>query len=109
MRDRKKSKREDNAKENTPMKIRIKFFAYFRELFLGKERDVELEQGTTVGELLTFLCQSEEQRKEIFEDNALKSHVVVMRNGTHVHSLKGLMTEMADGDTIALFPLIGGG
>jgi molybdopterin synthase sulfur carrier subunit len=91
------------------MRIRIKFFAYFRELFQGKERDVELEQGTTVGELLTLLCHSNEQRKEIFDGNSLKSAVVVMRNGTHVHSLKGLKTEMNDGDTIALFPLIGGG
>ncbi len=91
------------------MKIRIKFFAYFRELFQGKERDVELEQGTTVRELLTLLCHSEEQRKEIFDSNALKSTVVVMRNGTNVHSLNGLKTEVNEDDTIALFPLIGGG
>jgi molybdopterin synthase sulfur carrier subunit len=91
------------------MKIRIKFFAYFRELFQGKERDIELEKGATVGGLLTLLCHSDEQRKEIFDGNALKSAVVVMRNGTHIHSLNGLKTEMNDGDTIALFPLIGGG
>ena len=91
------------------MKIRIKFFAYFRELFQGKERDLELEKGTTIGELLALLCHSDDQQNEIFDGNTLKSTVVVMRNGTHVHSLKGLKTEMNDGDTIALFPLIGGG
>jgi molybdopterin synthase sulfur carrier subunit len=91
------------------MKIRIKFFAYFRELFQGKERNIELKKGTTIMELLTLLCHSEEQQKEIFDGNALKSTVVVMRNGTNVHSLNGLKTEVNEGDTIALFPLIGGG
>jgi molybdopterin synthase sulfur carrier subunit len=91
------------------MKIRIKYFAYFREVFQDKERDVELEKGTTVGELLRLLCHSDEQRKEIFDGNSLKPAIVVMRNGTHIHSLNGLMTEMNDGDTLALFPLMGGG
>lgn len=109
MKGRKNSRSEDEVNDSVWMKIRIKFFAFFRELFQGKERDIELKKGTTVGGLLTLLCHSEEQRKEIFDGNALKSTVVVMRNGTHVHSLKGLKTDMNDGDTIALFPLIGGG
>ncbi len=109
MKGRKNSRSEDETNDSVRMKIRIKFFAYFRELFQDKERDIELEKETTVGGLLTLLCHSDEQRKEIFDGNFLKSAVVVMRNGTHIHSLNGLMTEMNDGDTIALFPLIGGG
>lgn len=91
------------------MKVRVKFFAYFRELFQGKEQEIELNKGTTVGQLLNLLCQSVECRKEIFDNSKLKPAVVVMKNGTHIHNLNGLETQIDDSDTIAIFPLMGGG
>lgn len=91
------------------MKIRVKFFAHFRALFQGKERELELKKGLTIGELLNLLCKSDECRKEIFAGDALNSAVVVMINGTHIDNLNSLQTEICEGDTLAIFPLIGGG
>ena len=91
------------------MKVIVKFFAYFRELFQGKEREIELLKGSSVGELLNLLCNSVESRKEIFEGEELKPTVVVMKNGTHIHNLTGLETEINDNDSIAIFPFLGGG
>ncbi len=34
------------------MKIKVKFFAYFREIFDGRDKDVVLPEGSTVGDLL---------------------------------------------------------
>jgi len=91
------------------MIIKAKFFAYFRDLFGGRERDVAVAPAATVGEALAVLCDTPARRTEIFAGNALKPHLVVMLNGVPVQSLKGLSTPLAAGDTLAVFPIMGGG
>jgi sulfur-carrier protein len=91
------------------MTIKAKFFAYFRDLFGGRERDVAAAPAATVGEVLAVLCDTPARRAEIFAGAALKPHLVVMLNGVPVQSLKGLSTPLADGDTLAIFPIMGGG
>jgi len=91
------------------MTIKAKFFAYFKDLFGGRERDVDLGAGRTVREALDTLCDSVERRAEIFAGSDLKPHLVVMVNGVHIQSLRGLDTELAPGDTLAIFPFLGGG
>jgi len=91
------------------MTVKAKFFAYFRDLFQGRERDVVVGEGGTVGDALALLCDTPERRGEIFAGAELKPHLVVMVNGVHVRSLRGLATPLAPGDTIAVFPILGGG
>jgi molybdopterin synthase sulfur carrier subunit len=91
------------------MTIKAKFFAYFRDVFLGRERDVAVGESATVGDVLALLCDSPERRREIFAGEELKPHLVVMLNGVHVQSLKGLSTPLSPGDTLAIFPIMGGG
>lgn len=91
------------------MTIKAKFFAYFRDLFDGRERSLTVAAGATVGDALAVLCDTPERRREIFAGGELKPHLVVMLNGVPVHSLKGLSTPLADGDTLAVFPILGGG
>jgi molybdopterin synthase sulfur carrier subunit len=91
------------------MTIKAKFFAYFRDLFGGRDRDLTLVPGATVGEALALLCDTGARRAEIFAGRELKPHLVVMLNGVPVRSLKGLSTPLADGDTLAVFPVLGGG
>ena len=40
------------------MKIKVKFFATFRELFGAELRELELGSGTDIKELLNILCDS---------------------------------------------------
>ncbi|MBE3111062.1 MAG: MoaD/ThiS family protein [Acidobacteria bacterium] len=89
--------------------VKAKFFAYFRDLFEGRERDVAVSEGATVRDALSLLCDTSERRREVFEGGSLKPHLVVMVNGVHVESLRGLETPLAPGDTIAIFPMLGGG
>jgi DNA-directed RNA polymerase subunit N (RpoN/RPB10) len=37
------------------MTVKVRFFAYFRELFGGREKQLELEADTTAGRLLDIL------------------------------------------------------
>jgi MoaD family protein len=91
------------------MTVKTKFFAYFRDLFGGRERDLAVEAGASVGDVLGLLCDTSERRREVFAGEGLKPHIVVMVNGTPVGSLQGLATRLAPGDTLAVFPLMGGG
>ncbi len=91
------------------MRIKVKFFATCRELFQAPERNVEIGGVGTVRTLLDDLCDTPERRREIFAGRRLQPHLVVMVNGVHVQSLKGLDTELSAGDTVAVFPFVAGG
>ena len=91
------------------MTIKAKFFAYFREVFGGREREVALGEGASVAAALAALCDTPARRGEIFAGGALKPHLVIMLNGVPVQSLQGLSTPLAEGDTLAVFPMMGGG
>jgi len=90
------------------MTVRIKFFAHFRELFGAKDKELALAPGTTVKDILDILCDSPERRLLVF-NGELKPHVIVMINGSSILSLKGLATLLEAGDTLAIFPMLGGG
>jgi sulfur-carrier protein len=91
------------------MTVKAKFFAYFRELFGVRERDLEIAAGASVGDALELLCDTPERRREVLAADGLKAHIVVMVNGVPLGSLQGLATPLAPGDTLAVFPMIGGG
>jgi sulfur-carrier protein len=91
------------------MTIKVKFFAYFREIFDAREKDMILSEGATVRGLLEVLADSPRRREELFAGKGLKPLVIVMKNGTSINSLEGLDTSLAEGDTVAVFPFITGG
>jgi molybdopterin synthase sulfur carrier subunit len=91
------------------MRIKAKFFAHFRDLFGGRETDVDLGAGRAVRDALSLLCDTPVRRTEIFHADGLRPHVVVMVNGVHIRTLQGLETELAEGDTLAVFPFLVGG
>jgi MoaD family protein len=91
------------------MKIKARFFASFQDLFGGRGKEIELTEGRTVRDFLNTACDSPPLRLEIFVGAALKPHIVIMVNGVHIQSLRGLETRLSHGDTVAVFPFLGGG
>ena len=91
------------------MIIEVQFFATFREIFDSKSVQIEVGTGATVRDILNLVCNTRERRERVFDNRKLKPHIVVMKNGRHIQHLKGLATELKDGDTISLFPPIAGG
>jgi molybdopterin synthase sulfur carrier subunit len=89
--------------------VRVNFFAYLREAFGGRERDLELAPGAVVADALDRLADTPLRRRELFDDAALKPHLVVVLNGAPIGSLQGAATPLSPGDTLAVFPLVGGG
>jgi molybdopterin converting factor small subunit len=63
------------------------------ELGLGEALSLDLEEGTTVGQLVQQLGLPEDEVKVVFVNG-------ISRDGDHV---------LADGDRVGIFPPVGGG
>lgn len=91
------------------MTIKVKFFAFFREIFDTREKAMTFPAGATIRGMLEALADSPRRRDELFAGTALKPLVIVMKNGTAINSLQGLETPLAEGDVVAVFPFVAGG
>jgi len=92
------------------MKIRVKFFATFRELFGGEEKEIELENGSNIQDLLNRLCDLSRCHQKIFDDSGkLRPDVKILKKRRHVQFLDGLDTQLEEGDVLIMFPVASGG
>ncbi len=91
------------------MKVKVRFFATFRELF-GREKEIELGSRSNIQELLNLLCDSHRRRQEIFDRSGkLRPHVKILKNGRNIQFLGGSNAELEDADVLAIFPPVAGG
>ena len=90
--------------------VHIRAFANFRDI-LGKDLRVELEDGSTVKELLDSLCVSHPRLKSaIFDESGkVREYVILMKNRKDVDSIEGLKTTLSEGDEVAILPPVAGG
>ena len=88
----------------------MKFFTTFRQLFGGQEKEVELESGANIQDLLNLLCDSRQCHQKIFDHSGeLRPYIKILKEGRFIEFLNGLQTKLADGDVVAMFPPVGGG
>ena len=89
------------------MKIKILFFARLRDLAGVRDRDAEIADGSTLGDLVEQFCREygADFRHQIETSKGLR----IMVNGRENEVLEGLETELKDGDTVTFFPLVFGG
>ncbi|AHF81178.1 ubiquitin-like small modifier protein 1 [Thermococcus paralvinellae] len=87
------------------MKIKVKYFARFRELAGVSEEIIELPNGSRVSDLIEIIKERHPKFKnEVFAQNE-DADVNVSRNGSYV----SFDEELKDGDVVALFPPASGG
>jgi molybdopterin synthase sulfur carrier subunit len=92
------------------MKVKVKFFAAFRELFGVEQKEIELASKASVRDLLNALCDSNECRQKLFDDTGrIRRDVKMLRRGRHIQLLEELHAELEDGDVISMFPPMFGG
>jgi len=84
-----------------------KLFADLAEAAGERTVDVEVDEGTTVGDALDALLAAKPALRErtLNEDGDLREHVNLLKNGESVSQDAGVDA----GDELALFPPVSGG
>jgi molybdopterin synthase sulfur carrier subunit len=80
------------------MRVRVLYFASFRELLGVGNEDLQIPSGSTVGAVL-------ERIKKVHSELTETEKMLVAVNGSFVES--GLL--LSDGDVVAFFPPVSGG
>jgi molybdopterin converting factor small subunit len=95
------------------MKIRVLYLGLVRSKVGKKEEEYEIEEGSSLSNLLNSLDQTYGRRLRIFFDsdkeNRLDPTFIATVNGTLKDPFQGNDLTLNDGDTVALMTLISGG
>lgn len=93
------------------IKATVKLFASFKEITKKREIEIEIEEGSTILQLLEKLFeQFGPLREQIFdENNMLNEWIQILKNGRSIKFLDGIETKLTNGDVIAVFPPVAGG
>jgi MoaD family protein len=97
------------------LQVSVRFFTSLRELVGKKEETLEFPEGeaVTVDVVLEVLKQRYGQPfvEYVYDrkTGAMKGFLQLLVNGKSASTLKGLQTELADCDVLAILPPVGGG
>ncbi|MBM4423518.1 MAG: MoaD/ThiS family protein [Chloroflexi bacterium] len=92
--------------------MKVNFYATLRQIVGGKTVEVALDYGVTVQGLIDeLLARYPALHPQLYDEHGqLYPHVHVFVNGRDAQHLDaGLDTPIAPGDTINIFPPVGGG
>jgi len=92
--------------------VTIEYFLTFREQTGKKSEVIEVEEETTVGNLLNRVADKygEEFRDALLDRGEnLREYVRILIDGRDVQGLDGLSTKLHANCTISIFPPAGGG
>jgi molybdopterin synthase sulfur carrier subunit len=92
--------------------MNVNFYATLRQVVGAKSVDFDLAAGSTIAQLLEEMIGTYPPlRQELLDEQGkLYQHVHIFVNGRDVSFLEqGMETPLTHGDTIGVFPAIGGG
>ena len=90
----------------------VQYFAIIRELVDLREEVLNLKDGMTVLELLTFLSSKHQKLKEYIIDPATgepRTSIQYLLGDKLISALNGFSTKLQDGNVFAIIPPVGGG
>lgn len=93
------------------MKVKVKYFTFFREIADKNEEELSLERGANVQAALSLLTEKYPKFSGLLYDRKgkLNEHIKLMVNGKNIEWFSGLATKLKEKDVLQLFPPIGGG
>jgi len=90
----------------------VRFFTTLREITGRKKEHFEFSKAVTVNSLLRQLSKKYGQEFDDYmfdELGDVRGHLQILINGQSVTTMRGLKTQLKDGDQVAILPPIGGG
>jgi len=97
------------------LKVSVRFFTSLREIIGKKEETLEFsdDEKVTVDTVLQMLSRQYAIGFVDYvydaETHEVKGFLQFLINGTSSSTMKGLQTELKDGDVLAILPPVGGG
>ena len=94
------------------MRVRVGFYGAVRDVTGVDQEAVDLPPRTDVRVLLELLVEKHGpalKEKVLQNDGTMWPSVAVLVNGSNVSLKRGLDTPLADGDEVAIVPVIAGG
>ncbi|MEM2104944.1 MAG: ubiquitin-like small modifier protein 1 [Candidatus Bathyarchaeia archaeon] len=96
------------------MRVSVRFFTSLRELTGKREETLEFPDDERVTVDVVLKCLAERYGKGFVDyvydaGGEVKGFLQFIVNGRSVSTLKGLETELSDGDVLAIIPPVGGG
>jgi molybdopterin synthase sulfur carrier subunit len=91
--------------------MRVRFFAYIRNITGCAEADIPYEE--TIGALARSLCEryGDKLRQKIFPpgEDEFGPEIIILINGRHVKHLGGFAAPLKPDDRVDIFPMVAGG
>jgi molybdopterin synthase sulfur carrier subunit len=91
--------------------MRVKFFAYIRDITGCKEVDFPYEEN--IGALARALCDHYGpllwEKMLTVDGSELHPDIILLINGRHVAHLGGIKAPLKEDDTVHVFPMVAGG
>ncbi len=89
--------------------VKVLFFGFVRDM--TGEKETAVEGAPTIRSLFEALATryGERFRTEALPKGELSSELIVLVNGRHIAHSGGAATPLREEDTVAIFPLVGGG
>ena len=94
------------------MKVEVKFFTSLREITGKKTEDIQLQENTTITELVQQLSSTHGKEFDQYiynKQNKVQEFLSFLVNGQNINNLNGFETALKDGDVVAILPPVGGG
>ncbi len=94
------------------MKIKVRFFTSLREITGKKEDEIRSQNIITVEKLLARLSKKygREFTEYLYDEKGnVRTYIQILINGRGLNALQGFETKLKEGDTVAIFPPVGGG
>lgn len=93
-------------------KVKIRLLGVFRGLSAKSEMNLKFEKATVRNVVLTIAKSLSEEARGLLIDAELndpRPNALILLNGKEINVLKGLETEVKEGDEVTLIPVSHGG
>jgi MoaD family protein len=96
------------------LKVKVEYLGHIRNIIGNKrQEEIEMKDDSSMAELLMMLSKKygEPFRKAVYESGStdVKSNFMATVNGYLLNQLKGIKTQLKNGDRVTLMPVVSGG